>query len=190
MSTGTRLPFDRAVVVSRQLSFALVDVCVRSKVVGSVRRRRPFVSDIEILIEPRRRVTDLFGSEQPDVAPIRALAERWGRVTKGGEKYIQVADALGMTGLTVDLFIMTPPAEWGPLLAIRTGPRQLGQHVVTELHRYGLRCEAARILNTRTGATVPCPDEETFFRLAHVDWLPPARRDQQAAELTNVAVRA
>lgn len=151
---------------------------------GSVRRRRPKVSDIEIVLEPRMVEVHLFGATAPDVGAIRRELEMLGVWAKGGERYMQITDLLGRAGAKLDAFLVHPPAQWGSILAIRTGPAPLGQHCVTEMRGRGYHHVAGRVVKLSTGETVPTPDEEEFFELAGVPCVAPELRDEQALELT------
>jgi DNA polymerase/3'-5' exonuclease PolX len=179
MAIGTRIPLERAMDIARGLAEQLRPHVVRVKCAGSIRRRRPMVGDIEFVIEPRMIAADLFGNVAPDLLPIRRVAESWGRVKKGGERMIQVE--LAEYSIDCELYLVHSPAQWGPLLAIRSGPAELAQYAVTRLHDYGRRCEGGRIIDVATGETIPCPTEEDFFRLAGLQLAPPHLRDTAAA---------
>lgn len=181
MSSGTKLPFQEALDVARRLTEELKSVVARSKVAGSLRRRRPEVGDIELVIEPHLVEVDLFGRHDPGLEEIRAVVQEWGTILKGGDRMIQVVDVYGKVGLKVDLFLVHPPAQWGSILAIRTGPAELGQLAVTLMRERGFRHRSGYAVNVATGAPVPTPTEEAFFELAGLPCLPPARRDSPAA---------
>jgi DNA polymerase/3'-5' exonuclease PolX len=180
MSTGAKLPWAEAASIAEQLVRELEPVAVRVKAVGSVRRRRPEVGDIEILIEPRMITVDLFGTMGPDLEPIRAVARGWrsnGCLAKSGDRYIQV---FLESGLGIDLFVCWPPAQWGSLIAIRTGPAELGKHAVTLMRERGLRHQEGHVVD-RSGEIIPTPTEEDFFAAAGLPCLAPRLRDTPAA---------
>lgn len=176
MSTGTKLPWAEAAEIAKRLSADLASVVVRVKVVGSVRRRKPEVGDIELLVEPKT-MPDLLGGTEPDIDSIRMTVRSWGRIVKGGARYIQVA---AYAGVQVDIFLCHPPAQWGSLLAIRTGPGDLGRHAVTRMIERGYRHEEGHVVD-RAGNVIPTPEEGDFFRLAGLPCLPPRFRDTPAA---------
>lgn len=180
MSADTKLPWTQAATIAEQLVRELEPVAMRVKTVGSVRRRRPEVGDIEILIEPRMITVDLFGTMGPDLEPIRAIARRWrsdGVLSKDGDRYIQV---FLESGLGVDLFLCWPPAQWGSLLAIRTGPADLGKHAVTLMIERGLRHREGHVVDL-AGAIIPTPTENDFFAAAGLRCIAPRLRDTPAA---------
>ena len=170
----SRRPLLEAETVANSVLAHLAPFVKRAVVAGSVRRRRPDVKDIEIVAEPLDVPDGLFGETRPGVAEIREAAAAWGHVTKGGDKYIQVADVLG-SGMALDLFLVTPPASWGTILTIRTGPADFSQMLVTKLRGRFMRCEGGRVLG-RGRVEVPTPTEEDFFAACGVDYLPPEER--------------
>jgi DNA polymerase/3'-5' exonuclease PolX len=177
MSAGTKLPWATAAAIAAQLVHELRPVAARVKTVGSVRRRRSEVGDIEILIEPRTMTVGLFGEEGPDLDSIRDVASRWGRLTKNGPRAIQVEIP---DGIHVDLFLCHPPAQWGSLLAIRTGPATLSTWAVTLMRERGLRHVGGHVEDD-CGNLVATPQEEDFFAAAGLPCLPPRLRDSREA---------
>lgn len=173
------LPLAEATALARAMATQLAPVVERVEVVGSVRRQKETVSDIELLIEPRTAIVEigLFETTHgPDIEAVQRIAQSWGSLASIGARYIKV---LAAGGYQVDLFLCHPPAQWGSLLAIRTGPAPLSQHAVTLLARRGYPHRDGGIVHR--GQRVPVPDEETFFRLAGLPCLPPQHRHRPDA---------
>lgn len=186
MSTGTRLPWMKAAGIAQTLTHALAPAVVRSKVVGSLRRRRQFVGDIEFILEPRFS-RNLLNEPVPEIEPIRRIAESWGMIVKGGDRMIQVQLHRPDVGdLKVDLFMVHPPASWWSILAIRTGPADLGAAAVTRMRKYGLRHDGGRILR-QDDTELPLEREEDFFEAARMPYLLPHQRDNWRAHLALAA---
>ncbi len=181
MSSGPKLPFAEALEVARHLTEDLRPVVIRSKVAGSLRRRKEEVGDIELVVEPQLGVADLFGRRAPDLEMIRGVVEQWGNLRKAGDRMIQVTNVYGREGLTVDLFLVHPPAQWGSILAIRTGPSDLSRLAVTLMRDRGFRHRAGFAVDVATSEPVPTPTEDGFFQLVGLPCLPPARRDAPEA---------
>lgn len=146
----------------------------RAMIAGSIRRQRPEVKDIEIVAEPNDVPDGMFGETRPGSLEVREVVARLGHVSKGGEKYIQVRDILG-SGIALDLFLLTPPASWGALVAIRTGPAPYSEMLVTRLRGRLLRCERGRVLRG-VDEVIPTETEEAFFEACGVPWVPPEER--------------
>lgn len=97
---------------------------------------------------------------------------------------MQITDLLGREGAKLDVYLVWEPAQWGSLLAIRTGPAGLGQYVVTKMQDYGYRHDHGHAVRQATGETESTPTEEDFFALARIPCLLPRQRDDQLRALT------
>lgn len=192
MSQGVSLPFGRALVKAQALTYLLSDACERIEIAGSLRRLKAEVHDIEIVAVPKWEVTagdDLWGTPveidllEDKLAGLRSIgtlrlrdveahkADGSVEIThRDGDSY----KALEYEGIPVDLFIVRPPAEWGVIFAIRTGPGDWNQRLVTDCQKYLRRVEKGRVY--RGGQYVPCPEEEDFFAAIGQDYLPPNER--------------
>jgi DNA polymerase/3'-5' exonuclease PolX len=129
-----RFPLEEAVVIAEKFVSYLRKHCSRIVVAGSIRRRRAFVKDIEILLISKRGgqidPTDLFKHEiarpAADIA-IDKLIENGtiqkrpnvdGHFTWGPENKLAVHVR---SGIPVDFF-STTEAKWFNSLVVRTGP--------------------------------------------------------------------
>jgi hypothetical protein len=133
------LPYAAARPLANALVKMLAPACVRIEIAGSVRRQARAVGDLEIVAIPRHGV-DLLGQTADSVLDQR-LAElvAAGTLARGrcdGPRYKQL-EVVGNRGLCLDLFLVTPET-WGVILAIRTGPAQFSQALVTGRARGGL----------------------------------------------------
>lgn len=181
MSAKTRTPYPTALRVAQRLAAALAPVSTRVEIAGSVRRRRPECGDIEIVVEVPVLQEGLFGDEKiPQVEPIRAALRAHGSLGKNGDRQIELLDVDG-SGIKADVFLVHPPAEWGTILAIRTGPADLGRWAVTRMRRLSRRCTQGHV-ETEAGERIPTPTEADFFAAAGLDCLPPERRDSAEAK--------
>jgi DNA polymerase/3'-5' exonuclease PolX len=189
MSAGASMPWAEAYALAEHAAARLRPHVVRLKAVGSLRRRRERCNDLEFLAEPRMVEADLFGTMAPDLGGLRAALLELGTWVKGGERMMQITDFNGRAGLKLEIYLCHPPAQWGSLLAIRTGPYELGREAVTRMRERGVRHEDGRVVDQR-GNVIPTPTEEAFFGLAGLPCLAPNQRDQFAGELEVARVRA
>lgn len=159
--------------------------CVQIEVAGSIRRRSKWVHDIEIVAEPWMEIglaTDLLGeatatyhSRLDDVLAdlheeqvLRAFPG-----AKHGERFRQFAVA--PLGIKVDLFVVRPPAQWGSILAIRTGPAHYSHWLVTPKRQGGAM---PSYLRQRDGGLydgdelILTPTETDFFRALGIEPAP------------------
>lgn len=160
--------------------------CVRAEIGGSIRRGKPEVKDIEIIAEPYIP-TDLFGVPLVSAtSKLDAMIDReivMGRLKKrlnakgNPQAYGQKFKALATyDDIPIDLFIVRPPAQWGAVFAIRTGPGDFSKYLVTACQGMGLRCEEGRLVRQVDGSTYPTPTEESFFQACGVPWIEPEKR--------------
>jgi DNA polymerase/3'-5' exonuclease PolX len=90
-----------------------------------------------------------------------------------GTRYMKLYEDI--VGIQIDLFIVRPPAQWGPIISIRTGSAEYSKRLVTALRVKGLRCEDGQVLD-RMGKVVSCPEEIDFFRAAGLKMINPIYR--------------
>lgn len=80
----------------------------------------------------------------------------------------------------VDIFCVLPPAQWGAIFAIRTGPAEYSKWLVTRALGLGLQCQNGRLIyqdgTPFAGSERATPEEEDFFGALGLDWVPPHER--------------
>lgn len=133
---------EHAKAIAEELVIQLAPHCERIQIAGSIRREKPEVKDIEIVAIPKPYEVGLFESG------IATVVNRWPKVK--GElpcKYTQrvidtrvtlsevegrneTSTSLSLTPtIKLDLFFATP-ANWGLILAIRTGSAEYSHKVL------------------------------------------------------------
>lgn len=154
-----------------QLSF----YCERTEIAGSIRRGKSEIGDIEIVAVPQMGF-DFFGEPTGDHALNGVQWSDFGKVIKNGNKYKQIELH---EGINLDLFIITPPAQWGVIFLIRTGPAEFSHKMVTPRNQGGLMPSIYRI---KDGAVwshnhiIPTPEEKDVFGLFGLQYLEPELR--------------
>lgn len=179
MSEGTRIPLLRAQVAATAVLEALAPVCRRVAVAGSVRRLKPYVGDVEIVAEPERE-EDLFGGGEgsPILKPIRAVLASFSTGPHGGGTRKLKGHNVCGTGVPVELYLVHPPAAFGSLLTIRTGPRDFSQWCMNRLRWRGYRQRNGYVVHKSNGARAPADTEAEFFALMGLPVLAPEKRGQ------------
>jgi DNA polymerase/3'-5' exonuclease PolX len=193
MSAGQPVPLEAARAVAAALRELLAPACARIEIAGSIRRRKATVGDLELVAIPRlvaEPAGDLWGTELRErnlladrVAELIAageLAPREVTITRAdgsieqarrmGRAYL----ALVFRELPVDLFIVHPPAEWGVIFALRTGPGDWNIRLVSECRRYLRRVASGQVLTA--AGPIACPEEADFFRALGQPWVEPWER--------------
>lgn len=195
MSLGARMSFDAAFELGQEAAEQLKPTLELLKAVGSLRRQRKKIGDIEFLARPHSS-PDLWGGPSTiHLLDIQAAMRTLGKWVKGGPRMMQITDLLGREGARLELYLVHPdgcgcrdcrpdgPSAWGSMLAIRTGPEDLGKYCVTRMRARGYRHVHGHVRKIGSEEVVPTETEESFFELAGVMCLPPRLRDDQAKGL-------
>lgn len=177
MSYGQKFPLKTARALAERACKDLTPMVRQIAIVGSVRRRVEMVGDIELLVRPLMQ-TQLFGeTAEPVLDGIKAKLWKMGRWVRGAQRYMKITDLYDHKGMSLDVFLVHPPSEWGTQKLIRTGSRQFSTRMATRLKDLGTPFRDGRILDLNTGETIPTPTEEDVFRIAKVGYKPPEYRN-------------
>lgn len=189
-----RFTFDHAWLRAQHLRALLEPYCERIEIAGSLRRGISTVKDIELVAIPLtvKVKTGLF-SEMIDIEDkleqriAEAIAEGWltardvAQHRKGGDVVVvhkmgERYKALEYDSIPCDLFVVRPPADWGVIYTLRTGPADFSARLVTAIQDLFMRVEDGHLI--RSGQVVSCPEERDFFAAIGQPWLEP--RDRRA----------
>jgi DNA polymerase/3'-5' exonuclease PolX len=196
MSAGAAIQAAEARAAAEDLVRALWPACERVEIAGSLRRGKPEVHDIEIVAVPKTetRPDGLFGEVQGDlledcVAHLLAHERVGARAVENRrtDGTIDVQTKLGPAfkalvylGIPVDLFIVRPPAQWGVIFALRTGPGDWNIELVTRCKEIGRRVAGGQVERwvsaSSSWAPVPTPEEADFFAAIGQAWVAPPDR--------------
>jgi DNA polymerase/3'-5' exonuclease PolX len=186
-------PLTKLKSQAEHLRTLLQPACHRIEIAGSIRRGVPEVHDLELVAIPTtyRLQPALFGAAaEEEASRLDQLVDQLyhartltPRVTNGrrawGSKYRRAWYHVRSGAYPVDLFTVTPPAQWGLILALRTGPASFSQRLVTPWEKGGLLPDG---LHVSHGAIwqelelLPTPEESDVFRQLGLPWLPPEAR--------------
>ena len=189
-----RHDLESARALADDLVRLLAPHCERIAIVGSVRRGRPWVKDIELLcVSKVTSSRDLFGGlatngYQLDLKLDKLVADgsvlkkrplKAGRYSYGEQNKLLMH---GPTGIPVDIFSV-PAANWGMALVVRTGPKESNIRLMARFKELGMRGHAYGGVTDQEGTLLVCPDEETVFRLLGWPWIPPEHRGARGQAL-------
>jgi DNA polymerase/3'-5' exonuclease PolX len=184
--------------VALSLVAALRPACERIEIAGSLRRQKATVHDVEIVAMPRLG-RDLFGEPVLDATELDVILARLVRQDvlscgdKMGSRYKKFwVWAPDQPRIKLDLFAVLPPAQWGVILAIRTGPADFSQWIVTPRLAGGALPSHCRVLNGAVregligeGKIIPMPEENDFLEFLGLGWIEPAKRAAQWSPTTS-----
>lgn len=174
--------------IAREAINTLTDTCLPGKciVVGSVRRKKPVVHDIELLLAP------IIGADLFGIAPTSddeilmtsmlyaALARYadwrgWPQEQNGARKQSFIMQS----GEKFECYIVLPPAQWGRLEVLRTGPKEFSQQCVTSKSKGGFFPSGYRQDDGAVwhgNQVVPMEDEKAFFDFLGLNYVQPEHR--------------
>ena len=159
----------------------------RVEVAGSIRRRKEVVGDIEIcgIPDDREKLIKLLGNIGQHIKPGVPGAVPW--VPKVEAKYLRVRLE---EGINLDVFLGTPQ-NWGGLFMMRTGsgasPDGNAFHgfIPAVFQRWKKLSAGGRMTNAMptmpTGEQLWVPEEQDFFDLLEMNFVPPEQRITKGA---------
>ncbi|MBE3038289.1 MAG: hypothetical protein IMZ62_05710, partial [Chloroflexi bacterium] len=148
--------------------------CKRIEIAGSIRRGKPEVGDIEIVALPDGNFEVL------DIEIVLPGLLPGADFIKNGSRYKQIALP---DGINLDLFLVRPPAEWGVIFLLRTGPADFSRKAVTPKSKGGLLPSNCRVRDGqvwRNDIDIPMDEEEDFLKLIGLSGLAPEKRKAAA----------
>lgn len=187
MGGENRIPLSKASEIAGEIVGVLKAYCDRIEVAGSIRRKKPDVGDIELVIKPKMilnpqsvligepTMKDFTEAGIKDAMTLGYLAIH-PKDKKMGSKYKKMWSPKGE--VQVDIFIVRPPATWGVIYAIRTGPADFNKRIVTECQSKGIRVREGTVEKYIDGLwrRVPTPEEQDFFFALGLPYQAPEER--------------
>ena len=168
------LPFARN--LAGRMVELLEPECDRIEIAGSIRRQKPEVGDVEIVLIPKP-LRDLFGEPLFGANRIEEMLLRDGFVfTKNGELFKQAKLPGG--GVNFDIFLTTPE-KWGMVYTIRTGSADFTHWLVTSRQQGGALPSNMKVADGRIwcgGKAIDTPEERDVFAAIGLDWIEPEQR--------------
>lgn len=152
----------KARAIAEKLVEKLAPYCERIEIAGSIRREKAEVKDIELVAIPGD-FADWFLGMLP------------------GVRFIRYKPIALPEGINLDLFLMRPPAQWGVIFLLRTGPAEFSHKAVTRKRLGGLLpsdCQMEGGQVWRNGKLVRMPEEEDFLKLLGLPGLAPQERGE------------
>ena len=164
------LPLATAQKIAEKIASELTPFCRRIEIAGSIRRRRPAVGDIDLVVELKDH--DGFQARlQQNTTPIST-----------GDQNIIVQLK---NGCQLDVFTAKPgihdllgytPGTWGSILLSRTGSRAHNIRLASLAAERGLHWNPYHgIFSGKT--VVASESEEDIFRALGIGFVPPEKRE-------------
>lgn len=181
------MKYELAYPLARDIANDLAPACEQIEIAGGLRRRKPDVHDLELVVIPKifPLVRNLLGEVTEEYFPLddylADLVElgRLAPATKNGPRYKQFK--VLPSGVFLDLFIVLPPAQWGVIYALRTGPAHYSHWLVSRKEIGGalpnhLKVKDGAVWPMYGGQVIESPTEKSFFEVLGVPMPDPADR--------------
>lgn len=175
------MEYKEAKAIAEKWVQLLTPACERIEIAGSIRRSQAEIGDIDIVCKPHTMTEpDLFG--QPievnflEEFIYNAAREDHATFLLNGPKHKRLALP---EGIKLELWIVRPPAEFGAIFLIRTGPEDFSHWIVTPRRIGG---GLPSYLREKDGALwrydrkIPTPEEVDFFKAIGMEYIAPERR--------------
>ena len=168
----------RAQILAAKVVAKLAPLCARIEIAGSIRRQRPWVNDIDLVLLP-----------QPGQREVIQFKLRAGcaAVSEGDQNAIYRMPC-GKPGeeIQLDLFFARPrvedllgctPGNFGSLLVCRTGSKEHNIFLVEHAKRQGLVWKPYSGV-FRDGECLAGEEEAAIFAALGLDFIPPEKRER------------
>lgn len=182
-----KMPLSRAMALSiaMELKSELAPYCEHIEIVGSLRRNKDIVNDIDLLVIPRfeEKKDDSLFEDAVSVSMLNnKLAELcWAQrlaIDSSGEKVKRFHKKLLNETVQIDIYIATQETWW-TLLLIRTGSREhniaLCRRAI-ELHMQ-LKADGTGLIGP-SGTPLQIRSEEEIFAYLNMEYRRPEMREQ------------
>jgi DNA polymerase (family X) len=175
---GIKMPLAQARAMAEKVAATLAPMCERIEIAGSIRRARPEVGDIDLVILPK----------PGELAAIQARCKQRCRVITEGSQNFICGLPLGVgKEFQLDIFFARPahkdlfqtlPSNFGSLLLCRTGSKEHNIWIVNEARKVGCTWRPYQGLFNEDGYCVAAETEAEIFKALDMDPIAPERRER------------
>lgn len=174
------MDYNKAKEIADQIVSGISSSCIRAEIAGSIRREKKEVKDIEIvaIVDDYNTLYESLKKFGRFIKPGVPEIVDW--PPKAGAKYIRM---LINEEIKLDLFVASQE-NWGALFTMRTGPAAGpdGSYgfVPAMFTAWKRKSGGGRMMNclptTPQGVSINVLEEEDFFKVCGVQWIPPQLR--------------
>lgn len=157
---------EEATTIAEKVKEILSPYCEELEIAGSVRRRKPTVNDIDIVLIEKLSAWLILSS----------LIATIGRIELNGDKIKRLWYGDKQSGIAIDIYIATP-ATWATLLLIRTGSKESNIRLATIAKRQGwhLKASGDGLFNEK-GERIAGDTEESIYQALGIPYQEPPDR--------------
>jgi DNA polymerase (family 10) len=155
---------ETAKEVAEQLRATLMPHCQRIEIVGSIRRHRPTVHDIDIVLIPKPYAVIMMSGLLTTIGDLKADGDLIKRVF------------LIDYNITVDIYIATP-SSWATLVLIRTGSKENNIKLCSRARTKGWQLKASGDgLFNEEGERIAGDTEQSIYEALGIPYQEPQER--------------
>ncbi len=191
------LPYTTARSYAIHLRDLLAPHCVRVEIAGSIRRQRPYVNDVDLVVIPKGSITttNLFGEPEATAmgSPLHAFLVRFvqesaakqGRASVwiSGEKNPSAVNyILKLPKVQLDVFVATE-LNWGSKLLQRTGSKEHNIWIASRARQLGLEWKLDTGIIRPDGAVVASKTEREIYAALGMHYVIPENREDHPGHL-------
>ena len=155
------MELEKAKKIADEIVSRLRPYCDAIAIAGSIRRKRPWVNDIDVVLIPNNQGQIIF-----------QLMQMGGLFKLAGKKLLRYQ----MPEITVDIYLATSDT-WATLLLIRTGSKAHNIRLAKLARARGLKLHADGTGLTRNGDRIAGDNEARIFQALGLRYLEPEERE-------------
>ena len=133
----------------------------RGRLAGSIRRKKPIVNDIDIVIELKPN----------NLEDLKKFLSELGVLKLKGEKLIRL---ITNDNMQVEVYIATKE-NYEPLLLIRTGSKEHNVKLTTRAHIFNYKLTANGLIDMKTSSII-ATSEKDIFKALKMNYVEPEKR--------------
>lgn len=154
------MELEKAQAIANEIEKLLEPHCERVEIAGSIRRQRPVVRDIDLVLVPKDRYT------------VDSILMRLGKVSMAGPKLARVT----MDSIDLDVYYATPET-FATLLLIRTGSKENNILLCTAAKKRAWRlCADGSGLFNERGERIAGDSEQSIYQALGLRYQEPEER--------------
>ncbi len=161
------MELKKALEIADRIKEELRPHCERIEIAGSIRRKKPEVRDIEIVVRPKSYGVGAYRSG------IATVVDKWEKVK--GELPCKYTQRILPEGIKLDLFFATKQ-NWGLIYAIRTGSTEFS-HKVLAIGWCKKGYKSIKGMLHKEGEPIEVREEIDLFNLIGIDYVEPEQRN-------------
>lgn len=157
---------EEATTIAEKVKGILSPYCEKIEIAGSIRRRKPTVNDIDIVLIDRPRL----------VLVLSSIIASMGRITLNGDRIKRLWLGDNLPGISIDIYFATP-ATWATLLLIRTGSKENNIRLASLAKRKGWQLKAnGDGLFNESGERIAGDTEKSIYQTLGIPYQEPWER--------------